>query len=52
MKILSVGEELFLADGQTHTHTDGRTDGRTDTTNLKVPFRNFGNALRNCEFLP
>jgi len=57
MKILSVGDELFRADGQTgtrthtrtharahthtHTRTDGRADGQTDTTNLNSFFLQF-----------
>jgi len=37
MKIRPVGSELFRA-----------TDGRTDMTKLKVAFRNFANARKNC----
>jgi len=39
MKILTVGAELFPADGQ--------TDGRTNMTKLAVAFSNFANAPKN-----
>jgi hypothetical protein len=39
MKILSVGAELF------------RADGRKDMTNLIVDFRSFVNAPQNCHII-
>jgi hypothetical protein len=40
MKILSLGAELF--------HADGRTD-KTDMMKLIVAFRNFANAPKNAK---
>jgi len=40
MKIRPLGTYLF--------HADGRIDRQAGTTNLIVPFRNFANALKNC----
>ena len=39
MKIRSVEDDLFYADGQ--------TDGQTDMTKLIVAFRKFANAPKN-----
>jgi hypothetical protein len=53
MKIRPVRAELFHADrqtdGRTGGQTDRRTDGRTDMTKLRVAFRNFAKAPKNCD---
>jgi hypothetical protein len=47
MKLRQVGAELFHADGQTHSQTDGRTDRQTDMTKLIVTVRNFAKTAKN-----
>jgi len=38
--------ELFYADGQTHSQTEGRTDRQADMTKLMVALRNFAKAAK------
>jgi hypothetical protein len=47
MKILSVGAELFHADGR----TERGTDGKTDMMKLLVAFRNFAKAPKHGKFV-
>jgi hypothetical protein len=42
-----MGAELFHADRQTDSWTNGRTDGRTDITNLIVVSRSFAKRLKS-----
>ena len=51
MKILSVGAELFHANGRTDARTDARTDRRTDITEPLNAFRDFANAPKILAFL-
>jgi len=46
MKILSVGAELFHADGR----TERRTNGKTDMTERLLAFHNFANAPKHGNF--
>jgi hypothetical protein len=46
MKILLVGDELFLEDRR----IDGWTDGRTDMTKLIVAVRSFANEPKNSTY--
>ena len=45
MKILTVGAEMFRAEGQAGRHTDGRCKRQRDMTQLIGAFLSFTNAF-------